>query len=149
MFITDQHTRIREYIVEEDLANIFYNTCIHKAKSQLVSTQYHYNDSVLSVICNQRWFSFLYQWIYRDNYLMQIVKQAAFKGMLPIRYRVANIITLFLTILPYICMFFDFYYSWTGMSVFSYLYAGACGLSLFLTVQVAKREWVVHNWNGK
>lgn len=85
----------------------------------------------------------------RDNGMMRKIERALYLETAPFRFRVVEIVILCLMLLPIVIMFLDFLFVITNLSAFSYLYASACGLSLYITAQVAKREWMVHYWNEK
>lgn len=142
-----QYNQIVDYIgIEKDLFVSPSPVC----KDWSNAIRYRNDDSILSTISNVAVYRLLNRLtIGSDNDIMKRIKKATYSGKAPFRFRVVEIVTLCLTLLPIAVMLLDFLFVATNLSAFSYLYASACGLSLYITAKVAKREWMVHYWNEK
>ena len=150
MTTQDQYAYISDWIEKDEIRSLFSAPHLCRNKKSLSATCYRRNDSLLSVIFNNAMFRLLNKSIwYSDNRAMTIIKKATYSGSVPLKFYIIEIITLMLSVIPIAIMFLDFYFSWTNLGAFIYLYISACGISLYLTAKVAKRDWMVHNWDGK
>lgn len=149
MSAQEQYAKILNYIGTDEIKNLFINPYSHKDKNPIVSMQYQRSDSLLSIICDNTMFGLL-DWTddLKYNYVMRQMGKRRQKMQCPPRIRVAESVTFLLIILPFVVMFLDFYFSWTSLSVFTYLYASACGAVLHATAKVAKKEWMDRKRNG-
>ncbi len=148
MTAPDLRTQILDYIGQDEIRNLFSSTHSHGVKSQGGTARYHRNDSLLSAICSGTMFGLINIFSsFDDRYAVDIIKRATHSGRIPLKMRITEVATLLLVIIPLVIMFFDLLCAWTNLSAIFYLYASACGLSLYITARVAKKEWMVHSWD--
>ncbi len=149
MITQNQYSQIRDYIDTDEVRNLFSDMHSHKNKSrETTAKQYRRNDSILSLICNTQAFNLLTLFSsFDDRHAVGIIKKATYSGTIPLKFRMIEAATLFLALMPLAIMFFDLLLSLTSLSVLFYLYVCICGVSLYVTARIAKKEWVVHNWN--
>ena len=68
---------------------------------------------------------------------------------IPPKFLILELLTFLLIIIPYVIMVLDSCFSWTALSKFSYFFASLCGAVLFITVLIAKKEWMDFREDGK
>ena len=67
------------------------------------------------------------------------------KSCIPVKFLIWECITWLFMLFPVVFMFLDFFYCWTKLSAWAYLFTSLCGLSLFVTTKIAKKEWIAKN----
>ncbi len=148
MTTPDLRTQILDYIGQDEIQNLFSSTHLNRVKSQGETARYHRNDSLLSAICNGTILGLINIFSsFDDRYAVDIIKRATHSGRIPLKMRITEIVTVLLIIIPLVIMVLDLLCKWTSLSAVFYIYASACGLSLYITARVAKREWMVHSWD--
>lgn len=150
MNVQSPYSAVSNFLRDEDIRSLFMGVTVRQSRNRFGGFQYKSNESVLSELCSAE----LYSWarklmIFNDKTATTIIKEATYSGEIPFKFRVVECITWLFTLLPIVIMFLDFFFAWTELSSFFYLYASACGVSLLVTAKLAKKEWTVHNWNGK
>lgn len=136
-----QKIMVFDFIDEMDLKNFVSYPVARRAKRpfQSIQSKRMKSDLVLSELYNR----FFYKTII---YFIQLVKELK---DVPAKFYIVEGITLLLSLVPYILLHFDRLYSWTNLSVFSYIFISLCALSLFITAIVAQKEWMDYKHNGK
>lgn len=143
----DQYMQILNYLNTEDLFSMSH---VQHCNHYITPSQYQRSDQLLSAMHNETIFLILARLMcFDDSNIPTIIKRSIYSGKFPLKFSVIETITLLFTLLPLALMCFDLFYSWTNLSVFLYVYISACGLSLYLTARIAKKEWMVHNWDEK
>ena len=147
MMLQQQNLCILDYLNENVRNELFDGLGFTRIKKEKAATRYKRDDSILSAICSRQIFNVVKFFATRDVYTVSTIKKETYSGTIPMRFAVLNWATLAATVLPLVIMFLDYCYGWTSMGAFTYCYISACGLSLFITAKIAKREWMVHNWD--
>lgn len=144
--VQNQHIHILDFINQSEDTGLFFNSRLHSSKDQSHGVHYRRSESILCSLCDRCKVSSLLN-SFDDERALHKMKQVAYTGTLPLKFRFVEASLLGLMFLPIIVMFLDLIYSWTSMSAVVYLYISACGLSLYITAKIAKKEWMVRNWD--
>lgn len=150
MNVQNPYSAVSAFLHEEDVRKLFSGVDLRQSRNRFGGFQYKSNESVLSELCSAELYSLARKlMIFNDSNAATIIKEATYSGEIPFKFRIIECITWILVLLPIVIMFLDFVLAWTELGSLFYLYASACGVSLLVTAKLAKKEWTVHNWNGK
>lgn len=140
MSIYEQNLQVKNYINGVS-SKVFSNAPLPHLPHIKSCEKIHIN-SILSEIHNRFFFNFYIS-------ICSILDIVFFKANIPSKFLVLEFITFFLVIFPYVIMVFDACFSWTTLGKFSYFFASLCGAVLFITVLIAKKEWMDYKKDGK
>ncbi len=146
----NHYSAVSNYIVEEGIGKLFLGVHLNNSRNRFSKFHYSCNESTLSELCSIGLYSLSYKLRFiNDKTATSIIKGATYSGVIPLKFRVVECLTWLFVFLPLVIMFLDIFFDWTELSSLFYFYASACGVSLLITAKLAKKEWMVHNWNGK
>ena len=128
--------------MEKYIATFRLRSLFNKKQSHIQSGGVMNIDSVLSEIHNKTFFN-MYIGI---NAISDLV---FYQTNIPPKFLILELLTFLLIIIPYVIMVLDSCFSWTALSKFSYFFASLCGAVLFITVLIAKKEWMDFREDGK
>lgn len=135
-------THKQSMAVEKYIATFRLRSLFNKKQSHIQSGGVMNIDSVLSEIHNKTFFN-MYIGI---NAISDLV---FYQTNIPPKFLILELLTFLLIIIPYVIMVLDSCFSWTALSKFSYFFASLCGAVLFITVLIAKKEWMDFREDGK
>jgi len=146
----NQYSVVSNFIAGEEIRNLFLGVHLSNSRNRFGRFDYKSNESTLSELCSVGIYSLSHKLMFiNDRTATSIIKGATYSGVIPFKFKVVEYITWLFVFLPLVIMVLDIFFDWTELSSLFYFYASACGVSLLITAKLAKKEWMVHNWNGK
>ena len=141
---------VSDFIAGEEIRDFFLGRYSNGSRNRFGKFRYKSSESILSELYSVGFFSIAHKLaVINDRTATKIIKGATYSGLIPLKFRIVESVTWLLVFLPLVFIFLDFFFGWTELSAVFYFYASACAISLLVTTKIAKKEWMVHNWNGK